>query len=58
MCTRERALELGQTLEKVEAAEREIAAYEKEHGKPMSETGKAIRMLSGLLDVYDMTLLL
>lgn len=26
MCTRERALELGQSLEKIEAAEREILA--------------------------------
>ncbi len=58
MCTRERALELGQCLERVEQAEREIAAYEKEHGKPMSPTGKASLMLSGLLEVYDKTLLL
>lgn len=29
MCTRERALELGQSLEVIEAAEKEIAAYEK-----------------------------
>lgn len=58
MCTRERALELGQSLEVIEAAEKEIAAYEKEHGKPMSKTGKAILMLQGLLDVYDKSLLL
>lgn len=58
MCTRERALELGQSLEKIEAAEREIAAYEKEHGKPMSNTGKARRMLRGLIEVYDKSLYL
>lgn len=58
MCTRERALELGQTLEKVEAAERKIAEYEKEHGKPMSNTGKAMLMLSGLVEIYDKSLFL
>ena len=58
MCTRERALELGQTLEKVEAAEREIAAYEKEHGKPMNKTMQAVFMLSGLVEVYDKSLYL
>lgn len=58
MCTRERALELGQSLEKIEAAEREIAAYEKEHGKPMSETGKARRFLRGLVEVFDKSLYL
>ena len=44
MCTRERALELGQKLEIVEDAERRIAEYEKKHGKPMSKTGKAMWM--------------
>ena len=58
MCTRERALELGQSLEKIEAAEREIAAYEKEHGKPMNKTMQAVFMLSGLVEVYDKSLYL
>ena len=58
MCTRERALELGQSLEKIEAAEREIAAYEKEHGKPMNRTMQAVLMLSGLVEVYDKSLYL
>ena len=44
MCTRERALELGQKLEIVEDAERRIAEYEKKHGKPMSKTGQAMWM--------------
>ena len=58
MCTRERALELGQKLEIVEDAERRIAEYEKKHGKPMSKTGQAMWMLRGLVEVYDKTLLL
>lgn len=58
MCTRERALELGQSLEVIEAAEKEIAAYEKEHGKPMSKTGKAMRMLRGMVEIYDKSLFL
>ena len=58
MCTRERALELGQKLEIVEDAERRIAEYEKRHGKPMSKTGQAMWMLRGLVEVYDKTLLL
>lgn len=58
MCTRERALELGQSLEVIEAAEKKIAEYEKEFGKPMSKTMRAAFMLKGLLDVYDKTLLL
>lgn len=58
MCTRERALELGQSLEVIEAAEKEIAAYEKEHGKPMSKTGKAALMLRGMVEIYDKTLFL
>ena len=39
MCTRERALALGQKIEVIEDAERRIAEYEKKHGKPMSRTG-------------------
>lgn len=58
MCTRQRALELGQRPEVIDAAERRIAAYEREHGKPMSRTMQAAWMLKGLLDVYDKTLLL
>ena len=58
MCTRERALELGQKLEIVEDAERRIAEYEKKHGKPMSKTGQAMWMLRGLVEVYEKTLLL
>ena len=58
MCTRERALELGQKLEIVEDAERRIAKYEKKYGKPMSKTGQAMWMLRGLVEVYDKTLLL
>ena len=58
MCTRERALELGQKPEIVEDAERRIAEYEKKHGKPMSKTGQAMWMLRGLVEVYDKTLLL
>ena len=58
MCTRERALELGQKLEIVEDAERRIAEYEKKHGKPMGKTGQAMWMLRGLMEVYDKTLLL
>ena len=58
MCTRERAVELGQKLEIVEDAERRIAEYEKKHGKPMSKTGQAMWMLRGLVEVYDKTLLL
>lgn len=51
-------MELGQSLEKIEAAEKKIAAYEKEFGKPMSKTMQAAFMLSGLVEVYDKTLLL
>ena len=58
MCTRERALELGQSLEKIEAAEKKIAAYEKEHGKPMNKTMQAALMLKGLVEVYDKSLFL
>ncbi|MGM9798883.1 MAG: hypothetical protein ACI3ZY_15145 [Parabacteroides sp.] len=58
MCTREKALQLGQRLEVIEDAERRIAEYEKKHGKPMNETGKAMWMLRGLVEVYDKTLLL
>lgn len=58
MCTRQRALELGQKPEVIDAAEEKIAAYENEHGKPMSRTMQAALMLKGLLDVYDKTLLL
>ena len=58
MCTRERALELGQKLEIVEDAERRIAEYEKKHGKPMSKKGQPMWMLRGLVEVYDKTLLL
>ena len=58
MCTRERALELGQKLEIVEDAERRIAKYEKKYGKLMSKTGQAMWMLRGLVEVYDKTLLL
>lgn len=58
MCTRERALQLGQEHEVVEDAERRIAEYEKKHGKPMSKTGQAMWMLRGLVEVYDKTLLL
>lgn len=58
MCTKERALELGQKIEVIEDAEKRIAAYEKEHGKPMSQTMQAALMLRGLIEVYDKTLLL
>ena len=51
-------MQLGQRLEVIEDAERRIAEYEKKHGKPMSETGKAMWMLRGLVEVYDKTLLL
>ena len=58
MCTRERALQLGQKIEVIEDAERRIAEYEKKHGKPMSKTMQGALMLRGLLEVYDKTLLL
>ena len=58
MCTRERALELGQKLEIVEDADIRIAEYEKKHGKPKSKTGQAMCRLRGLVEVYDKTLLL
>ena len=58
MCTRERALQLGQKIEVIEDAERRIAKYEKKHGKPMSKTMQGALMLRGLLEVYDKTLLL
>ena len=58
MCTRERALELGQKLEIVEDAERRIAEYEKKHGKPMNRTMQAALMLRGLIEIYDKSLLL
>ena len=58
MCTRERALQLGQKIEVIEDAERRIAEYEKKHGKPMSKTMQGAPMLRGLLEVYDKTLLL
>lgn len=58
MCTRQRALELGQKPEVIDAAEKEIAAYEREHGRPMSRTGQAMRMLKGLVTVYDKSLYL
>jgi len=58
MCTRERALELGQKPEIVEDAEKRIADYEKEHGKPMNRTMQAALMLRGLIEVYDKSLLL
>ena len=57
MCTRERALELGQKLEIVEDTERRIAKYEKKYGKPMSKTGQAMWMLRGRKEVYDKSLL-
>ena len=58
MCTRERALALGQKIEVIEDAERRIAEYEKKHGKPMSRTGQAMWMLRGLVEVYEKSLLL
>ena len=58
MCTRERALELGQKLEIVEDAERRIAEYEKKNGKPMNRTMQAALMLRGLIEIYDKSLLL
>lgn len=58
MCTRDRALQLGQKTEVLDQADKEIAEYERIHGKPMSKAGVAMRYLSGLLDVYDKTLLL
>lgn len=58
MCTRQRALELGQKPEILDAAEREIAEYRRRNGKPMSRTMQSAKMLRGLLDVYDKTLLL
>ena len=57
MCTRERALALGQKIEVIEDAERRIAEYEKKHGKQMSRTGQAMGMLRGLVEVYDKSLL-
>lgn len=58
MSTKEKALALGQDPEVIKDAERRIAAYEKEHGKPMSKTMQGALMLRGLLEVYDKTLLL
>lgn len=58
MCTRERALQLGQKIEVIEDAERRIAEYEKKHGKTISKTMQGALMLRGLLEVYDKTLLL
>lgn len=58
MCTRQRALELGQSVEVLEVAEREIAEYIARHGKPMSRTGQAMRMLRGLVTVNDKRLYL
>lgn len=58
MCTRQRALELGQSAEVLDAAEREIAEYAVIHGKPMSRTGQAMRMLRGLVTVNDKRLYL
>ena len=58
MCTRERALQLGQKIEVIEDAERRIAEYEKKHGKPMNRTMQVALMLRGLIEVYDKTLLL
>ena len=58
MCTRERALQLGQKIEVIEDAERRIAEYEKKHGKPMNRTMQGALMLRGLIEVYDKTLLL
>lgn len=58
MSTKEKALALGQDPEVIKDAERRIAAYEKEHGRPMSKTMQGALMLRGLLEVYDKTLLL
>ena len=58
MCTRERALQLGQKIEVIEDAERRIAEYEKKHGKPMSKTMQGSLMHRDLVEVYDKTLLL
>ena len=58
MCTRQRALELGQNPEVIIDAEKQISDYEKEHGKPMSRTGQAMRMLRGLVTVNDKSLYL
>ena len=57
MCTRERALALGQKIEVIEDAERRIAEYENKHGKPMNKTMQASLMLRGLVEVYDKSLL-
>lgn len=51
-------MELGQKPEIVEDAEKRIADYEKEHGKPMNRTMQAALMLRGLIEVYDKSLLL